>query len=309
MRARPETQIDALAWSDLQWVLVIKREGTLRAAARALRLSHPTLSRRVAELQDALGVHLFERDGRRLRLTAAGEDLARTAARIEPEVDGLSRRITGRDHRLQGVVRVSLTPSALAALAPALADFNARYPGIELEFLTGLTLANLTRREADIALRFTLDPPETLVGRKLSVFQQAVYASQQLTTYLRTQGDDQPESWPWIDWDEAHRHHSSARWVNEHLPNARVVARCESSMSMYLLVKAGVGVGFVPQMLAARDEELVPMQGQLPVFNRDIWVLTHEDLRTTGRIRVALEWLHTLLYVPDSGVWLGPPHL
>ena len=119
-----------LPWSDLRLVLAIQRERSLRGAAKRLRISHPTVSRRVADLQQGLGVMLLEREGRSLRLTAAGEDLAQTAARIEVEVDGLSRRIAGRDHRLQGCVRVALSPSMFAALAPYLSEFSALYPGI-----------------------------------------------------------------------------------------------------------------------------------------------------------------------------------
>lgn len=300
-------RVPDIPWSDLKLVLEIQRAGTLRAATDALGMSHPTLSRRIAELQDSLGVQLFERDGRRLKLTEAGEDLAQTAARIEPEVDGLGRRIAGRDHRLQGVVTVALSPSGFAALTPAVAAFRKRHPGIDLEFVTGLSLVNLTRREADVAVRFTHAPPETLVGRKVSQFQQAAYVHRSLQRRLRRKGKGAPFNWPWVDWDASHRHHSSARWIAEHVPGDRVTARCDSSMTMFQLVKAAVGVGFVPTMLAHGDPDLVPAEApvQLPVFNRDIWVLTHADLRRTGRVRAVVQWLGEVLHVDGGGVWLG----
>jgi DNA-binding transcriptional LysR family regulator len=296
-----------IPWSELKLVLAIQREGSLRGAAKALRISHPTVSRRVAELQDGLGVHLFEREGRRLRLTVAGEDLAATAARIEMEVDGLGRRIAGRDHRLEGVVRVALAPSMFAALAPALPDFSEVHPGIELELITSLGFASLTRREADIAIRHTDSPDEILVGRKLSVFEQAVYVTRSLEARLRATGNGDPLTWPWIDWDESHRHHSSARWVSENIEADKVVVRCDNSLTMYQLARAGMGVGYVPTMLAAPDPELVHVEPQeaFPVFHRGIWVLTHADLRNMGRIRATMQWLGELLRVKDGGVWLG----
>ncbi len=289
-----------IPWSELRLVLAIRREGSLRAAAAALRISHPTVSRRIHELQESLGVHLFERDGRRLRLTVAGEDLAETAARIETEVHGLGRRIAGRDHRLEGVVRVALSPTMLAALAPALPDFAAQYPGIQLDLSTSLGFASLTRREADVAIRFTNAPQETLVGRRLGVFESAAYIARSLWERVGAA----PEQWPWVDWDEAHQHHASALWMAEHMEGARVVARCESSLTMTQLVQAGVGAGFVPTMLATSDPGLVRLgEERFPTFHRDIWVLTHADLRSTGRVRATMDWIGELLRDADGGVW------
>ncbi|MEM7155713.1 MAG: LysR family transcriptional regulator [Myxococcota bacterium] len=296
-----------IPWSDLELVLSIDREGSLRGAAKALRISHPTVSRRIAVLQEKLGVHLFEREGRQLRLTAAGEDLAQTAARIEAEVDGLGRRIAGQDHRLEGRVTVAVSPSMLAGLMPALPDFAARHPGIELEFVTGLAIASLTRREADVAIRFTDTPLETLVGRRLGLFEQAVYVDRSLRARMLDEGRDDPRTWPWVDWDEAHRHHDSARWVSKTIDAGRVVVRGDSSLALYQLIKAGVGVGFSPTMLAGPDPQLmrVEVSPELPVFNRSIWVLTHADLRNTGRVRATVDWLGELLHVEGGGVWPG----
>lgn len=294
-------------WTELKLVLAVRREGSLRGAAKALRLSHATVSRRISELQEQLGVHLFEREGRALRLTVAGEDLAETAARIEAEVDGLGRRIAGQDHRLEGRVRVASAPAMLAALAPALPQFAEAYPGIELEWVTSLALASLTRREADVAIRQTESPQDTLVGRKHSLFEQAVYVRRSLGDRLRQAGQGDPLVWPWIDWDDSHSHHSSGRWVTEHVGAGRVVARCDSSLSMYLLIRAGLGVGFAPTMLASSDAELVRLEprAQFPVFQRSIWVLTHPDLRRMGRIRATMQWLGEVLHARDGGVWTG----
>lgn len=298
-----------LPWSDLKLVLAIGRQGSLRAAAKALRISHPTLSRRIGDLQHHLGVRLFEREGRSVRLTVAGEDLAQTAERIEVEVDGLGRRIAGRDHRLEGTVRIALAPSMFAALTPALPGFADLYPGIQLEFVTALTLASLTRREADVAIRQTDSPQETLVGRKLSSFEQAVFVSRVLQTRLRASNGDDPLAWPWIDWDESHRHHASASWVEANVERDRVAVRCDNSLTMYQLIRAGVGVGFAPTMLAAPDPELVRVDvaERLPTFTRGIWVLTHADLRDSGRVRATVQWLGNLLRVEGGGVWQGFP--
>ncbi len=250
---------------------------------------------------------LFEREGRKLKLTAAGQDLAQTAARIESEVHGLGRRIAGRDHQLQGVVRLSLAPSMFAALAPALPDYRTRYPGIQLELLTSLNFAHLARREADIAIRHTNSPHEVLVGRKLSLFEGAAYIHRDLLDSLQHRGLEDSGLWPWIDWDQAHQHHSAAQWVKENIEQKQIVARTDSSLAIYQLVRAGLGAGFAPTMLAAPDPKLVRLKpiADFPVFQRGIWVLTHEDLKDMGRIRATTEWLASILQVKDSKVWQG----
>jgi len=296
-----------IPWSDLELVLAIGRGGSLRAAAKSLGVSHPTVSRRLADLHASLGVSLFEKKGRRLRLTPAGEDLTATASRIEAEVDGLQRRIVGRDHRLEGNVRVSLSPTMFAALTPALPEFYTRYPRITLEFLTAITFASLTQREAEVAIRFTNSPQETLVGRRLGQFQQAVYIRQDRLAAFYAKGHDNPLRWPWIDWDEAHSHHSSACWVRDHVASEDVTLRCDNSLTMYQAVKAGVGVGFCPTMLAHPDPELVRVTTAhaMPTFERGLWVLTHADLRDTGRIRATTDWLGGVLRTEGGGVWQG----
>ncbi len=252
-------------------------------------------------------MQLFERKGRQLRLTPAGEDLARTAATIEAEVDGLRRRIAGRDHRLEGLVRVAVSPSMFAALSPALPEMTARHPGIVLEFVTGLAMTNLTRREADVAIRMTDAPPETLVGRRVSRFEQAVYVHRALRDRMLAQGHDDPRGWPWVDWDEGHRHHASARWMQANIDDSAVVTRCDSSLALHQMICAGAAVGFSPTMLAGPHPDLIRLESiaDFPVFHRPIWLLTHADLRSVGRVRATLDWLAELLAVDGGGPWQG----
>ena len=302
-------KMSQIPWNDLELVLMLQREGSMRAAAKELGTSHPTLSRRLRELQESIGVSLVERDGKRLRLTAAGEDLARTAARVEAEVDAVSLRIAGRDHRLEGVVRVALSPSMLAALAPFIPEFHALYPGIQLELSSSLTLASLTRREAEVAIRFTNSPHETLIGRRTSTFEQAVFIRQDLLEHYQQAGIEDPRDWSWVDWDDAHKHHESSSWVRANIEPARVVVRGDSSLALYNLIRSGVACGYAPTMLAVPDPTLVRAPagalGALPTFNRGIWVLTHEELKTNRRVRATADWIAELLRVADKGAWCG----
>ncbi len=153
---------------DLSTLLAIAREGTLAGAARRLRVNHSTVFRRLATIEARLETRLFERQGGSYVTTAAGEDLLRTAERVEAEVEALERRLSGQDLRLTGSLRMT-TPDDMAEILvmPLLRDFRRSYPDITVELILDNRMLNLTRREADIALRPTLEPPETLSGRRV----------------------------------------------------------------------------------------------------------------------------------------------
>lgn len=269
-------------WDDLRLVLAVARDGSLRGAASALRTSHATLSRHITELQERLGVRLFERHGRTLRPTEAGADLVGTAEQIEREVDGLTRRIAGRDFSLRGTVRVAMAPSLLQVLAPRLAELSAVHPDIRLELVTGLQLSNLGRREADVVVRVTDEPPPTLVGRRVARFMAAAYGRPDLLDALEPCAVG---AMPWVTWDERHAF-KPAIWVQRHVPRTAIRATADSETGMTDLVRAGVGVGYLPVVLADRDPRLRRLSGSMPTFEYALWVLTHPDLRHTPRVRV-----------------------
>lgn len=155
-------------WDDLRVFLAVARAGSLSGAARALSVNHSTVFRRIGAFEAALGVRLFERQSDGYLLTPAGEELRDGALRIEEEIASLSRKVAGQDLRLSGAVRVTTIDMLAFGLLPRhLARFRDAYPGIEIELVVGNTMLNLSRREADVALRVGNTPPETLVGRRV----------------------------------------------------------------------------------------------------------------------------------------------
>lgn len=272
----------SFSWDDLRIALAVAREGSVRAAAKQLLLSHATVSRRLAELSERAGVRLFARDGRRLRPTTAGLELVESAQRIEAEVDRVGLRVAGQDLSLRGTVRVALPSSMLRVLAPEIARMRDELPEIRLEIDTRLELSNLTRREADVAVRLTDAPQETLVGRKVGPFRVVAFGRRELIASGR------PLALPWVDWDEHHRGYRPARWVARHVPSASVRATADSEIAMLDLAREGVGVAFLPWVLASEEPLLVPVPG-VPSFETSIWVLTHPDLRQAGRVRVVMQ--------------------
>ena len=165
-------------WSDLRPFLAVARAGSLSAAARALGVNHSTVFRRIAALESALDVRLFDRLPNGYCLTAAGEEMLARAERVEAEVLGIDRRIAGQDVRPQGSVRVSTADTIAYGLLPRhLMSFREANPGITVELAVESRFVNLTRREADVALRPSRDPDGDMVGRRVSDIAFAVYGA------------------------------------------------------------------------------------------------------------------------------------
>src|SRR5215207_975180 len=149
------TMID---WDDVRYFLAVARGGSVRAAAERLGVNHSTVLRRIAQLEERLGAHMFEKLPSGYRLTAAGEEVLELANQMEASSHQLETRVFGRDQSVRGRLRVTLAPTLAAhLLMPDFADFARLHPDIELEILSSGELANLTNREADLAIRVVYD--------------------------------------------------------------------------------------------------------------------------------------------------------
>lgn len=275
-------------WDNLRIFLAVAREGSVRGAAGDLGVSHSTVSRRIDAFEQDLGVRLFERLPDGYVLTSFGEDMAQTTRRLEDAVNGLERRVLGQDARLRGDLRVTM-PDLLAAklLMPDLVAFGERYPDINLEVAISYTPFDLRRREADVAIRITREPPETLVGRKVITYARATYAS---LAYLACHDPEHaPESVTWIGWDDRSRH---PRWVRESsFPNASVRGRLNNAMVQLAAAKAGMGLAMLPCFMGDTETDLRRVPPGRPEPAWDIWILTHEDLRATARVRAFMDFM------------------
>jgi DNA-binding transcriptional LysR family regulator len=286
--------MNAMNWDDLRYILAMQRARTLQAAAKTLSVSHTTVNRRLSEIEERLGVKLFERSGSGYLPTAAADDICSAAQDIEGMVDDLQRRIEGQDEQLAGVIRVTTTDTLLhGVLADCFASFRRAQPEIALDVVVSNAFFNLNRRESDIAIRPSSEPPENLVGRRLGTLNSAIYGER---SYLaaRPFGDD----WNRYDWvapSDAMAHLNQHRWVQHHVDPARVALRVDSLLGMKDVVQAGVGVGPLMCLLAEAEPTLVPLGPPLAELATEVWMLTHRDLRRTPRIRAFMDHLSTSL--------------
>lgn len=271
-------------WDDLRYALAVAEAGSLAGAARALGVNHTTVLRRVAGFERALGLRLFERLPTGYALTAGGEELVAAARAIGAGVASLERKLAGTDLRLEGTLRLTTTDTLMASvLPPVLAAFRAEQPGIELEVSVANAVANLTRRDADVAIRPASAPPETLVGRRAAGVAYAVYAAPGWSAATGLADQD------WIGPDDSLAGTSVARWLRRERPGARFALRADSYVAMREAAAAGLGLAALPCYLGDSSANLRRVGPPLPGLASELWVLTHADLRRTARVRAFTE--------------------
>jgi len=279
-----------IPWGDLKTVLAIAETGSLSGAARRLGVSHATVFRRLGAIEQRLGVKLFERDTGGYAPTPAGEDVAGAAKRIEAEVVGIERRVAGRDLLPSGSLRLTTTDTLLAGLlTPILAGFRCDYPDISLEISVSNAPLSLSRREADVALRVTQAPPESLVGRRIGRIAQAVYGAAAACP-AQAPGAG-PALASWVGPDETLWYPQLDAWMKRQGHEARCAYRVDSLKGIHWAVRAGIGVAVLPCYMGDADQDLVRLGEPIPEMGADLWLLTHPDLRRVMRVRAFIDYV------------------
>lgn len=277
-------------WNEPRLVLAVHRAGSLTAAASMLGIDHSTAYRRLNALEKRLGVRLFERlPGGSYQATPAGERMASAAERMEDEALSLDRDIAGRDHRLSGRLRVTSSETlAYSRLTPHLAAFRQAHPGIVVELAITNRVLNLSRREADIALRPVRPRENDLWGRKLADVAWMLYASPALLEAIggMLPSAEEVARHPLVGWEEDVAGIVAADWLGSVAPAAAFVYRTSSLVNQLVAAKAGIGVALLPCYLGDGHPELArALAGSIPELAGELWMVTHADLKGTARVR------------------------
>ena len=275
-----------LNWDDLRVVLAVAREGSLSGAARSLRVTHSTVFRRLAVIEQNLGVRFFERFRDGYAATPAGEAAALLAARLADEIAELERRLSGQDMRPSGAVRIATADTIWPLVCTHVPEFRARHPEIVPEFTISNAMANLTRREADIAIRPVPEVPEHLVARRIAGITHALYASPDYLTRNKTAEFSSQE---WIELEDTVAPTVIGRWLHQHTRSGKVVLTVDALAALRDAVRAGLGLAMLPCYLGDSDQGLCRVAATPPDVPRSaLWLLTHDDLRRTPRVRAAM---------------------
>lgn len=280
-------------WDVLRYVLAIYREKTLSSAAATLGVTRTTVGRRLKEAEDALGVRLFDRSDEGFTATAAGDELAATALRLEEEIHVTEGRLLGRDAELRGRLRVSTLDFIFAGFPEVFASFMRRYPGVDLTVGVTSERVSLIRREADVALRVGNSPGERLVGRRVGRLQFEAYAARSLVERLGPGAS--LADFPWLHADERSDGRWLDAWLTKNAPGAKVSFRSDDYAVRRRALSAGIGVHFLACFDGDAEPGLVRIGARLSDEARDLWVLTLPELRNNSRIRAFMDHVHGAL--------------
>ncbi|HEX6442381.1 MAG TPA: LysR family transcriptional regulator [Stellaceae bacterium] len=295
-RPEPATQRSpssrgTMDWDGVRVFLAIAREGSMRAAGRALGLSQPTIARRLTGFEAGFGGQpLFDRLPEGVRLNAAGDQLLSAAKDAERAMLALERRRAAASPVLNGTVRISTGECASGFLARCLSGTTTPLPsGITLEFVQSLQPAALTRREADLALRH--QPPESgdYYVAKLGTFAVAVY---------RRRGEATDA---WVAYTEGQARneeqvHEPARWVERQIGAAGnpVALRAPTLLMHVEAIRAGTGRGVIPCYIGDGHPLLERLTAPIPELAATYWMIVHRDLRRAPCVRAVIDWMKLL---------------
>ena len=274
-------------WDDLRVFLTLAREGTLTTAAKALGVSHPTVARRVQALEKQIGARLFERLPDRFVPTSAGEELLADTEAMEKAALSIHRRSAGLSDTVSGVVRLSAGEAMAALIARHLPWLRAQLRQIEFEVIASHTLANLSRREADLLIREQVPELAGIVTRKLGRVAYAVYAARDFAVRRTTPAA--LGALPWIGFDDDHSYMPGQHWLLER--SAARGPRCAATTGWCCTRRcaSAPGLAVLPCYLGDPDPALRRVGGVIPEVFADQWLLVHRDLRALPRVRAVMD--------------------
>lgn len=297
MRAEVERLIWRLMfdWNDLRYFLAVAREGSTLAAGRSLRVSQTTVSRRIAALEAALGVRLFEKRQAGYSLTPAGHELVARAEAVEAATDGFSEAASASSRDVTGTVRITTEEIfANALLGPLLPELHRLHPEIRIDLDTAQTVRDLGAGEADISLRSTsAEQASGLVGRRLAPDDWSVYCSRE---YAARNGIPRSlqelRAHPIIGGGGGNLWIQYQAWLRTLGLDDQVAMHHATSGGLLAGVRSGFGVAALPCIVADADPELIRCLDPRTQHGRMLWLFTHERVRHSPRVRIVIDFLY-----------------
>jgi DNA-binding transcriptional LysR family regulator len=285
-------------WNDLRYFLAVADQGSTLAAGRALRVSQTTVARRIAALEESLGLLLFEKRQAGYTLTPAGEELVERARQVEAATDGFAEASAALARDTSGVVRITTQEIfANTLLGPMLRELHELHPDIVIEIDTQQELLDLGAGEADIGLRSTAgEAAAGIVGRCIGIDDWTLYCSrdyadrhgvprtrEELTKHVIIGGGGGKL---WLHYEA---------WLRSLGLEGQVAMHHATSTGLLSAVRSGFGIAVLPCMVADAEPDLVQCIPPRANHNRSMWLLTHERVRHTPRVRLVIDFLYERL--------------
>lgn len=274
-------------WDDYRFFLAVARAGSLKGAAEKLRVDQATVGRRIQALQTGLGAQLLEKRSDGFFLTAAGSRILGHVEAAEESMLAVDRAILGRDERVEGTVRLAM-PGALANqwLIKSLSPLFKKHPKLELQFLTGPEVLNLSRREADLAVRLVRPQQKDLKARKIGALRLGLYGQKEMGA------GDLAEA-PFVGLFESATSELEAAFLRSLKFEPRYCLRSAAWESVFTAVKAGLGIGILPTFMGEEDRSLKLLQEDRA--EAPLWLVVHPEVAESARVRATIDHLTKVL--------------
>jgi DNA-binding transcriptional LysR family regulator len=290
-------------WSDLKFLLALKRAGSLAGAARALHVDDSTVSRRLAALEETLGTQLFRRSPDGLVFTPAGCAAAETAAQMELEIARLEKTIAGADDTDEGTVKLTFPEGFMPYIVEGVAQLTCKHPRLNVELLSATRILDLARGEADVALRAFRSTQPGLVARKLGSLGWGLFTSDAYVSRKGMPAPDRLADHDIICFQESLKTTPGQVWLDEHGKSARVVMRGNDTHSIALATLQGMGVSVLPCFLAVAHPGLKRVSPGV-VAAADVFAVMAADLKHLQRVRAVVDML-VELFTKHSALFAG----
>jgi molybdate transport repressor ModE-like protein len=265
-------------WDDLRLFLEVARTGSISGAAKKLGVQHSTVSRRLRKLEQSLEARLLERKSGGYELTPAGEEIKQAADRMESEVLHVDGAVLGKDTNLVGPLKVAaINNMATGVLMPMFASFSRNYPRVELHIEVSNIDSSLSQRDADVAIRLTNSPNETLIGKRMVTVASTIYGSRDYLKSLRELGEE--PKWIGVNCCAFHR-----SWTKHSCKDQEHNFFSDDTLLTLSAIREGLGVSYLPCFMGDTDPQLERYSDPDPEHNLGLWILLHPDLKRTARV-------------------------
>jgi DNA-binding transcriptional LysR family regulator len=279
-----------LSWDDFRYVKAIADTRSLAGAAERLHVNHSTVFRRLGQIEEQLGSRLFERGRAGYALTTSGEQMVELAERMGDEIVSFERKVTGQDLRPSGELRVTTSDVLLLhLLSEVLAGFRRAYPEILVDVLVSNQRLNLSKRDADVAVRATYHNPDPQSGSMVAHIAWAVFGSTALAAQHLDPITDAGR-YDWVSFSDQVALARATKWLKDRAADKRVVYKVNTMIGLAEAAAGGIGLVLLPCYVGAAVAGLARLSPILPELEGELWVMTHPDLRNTARVRAFVEY-------------------
>ncbi|MEC8164261.1 MAG: LysR family transcriptional regulator [Pseudomonadota bacterium] len=279
-------------WDDMRVFLAVARDGSLSAAARHLKVTQPTVGRRLGQLESDLGTRLFDRLPDGFVPTQAGEELLPIAEDMEKAAHALQRRQATLADTVSGTVRLSVFEVPAQFMTIHLPAIRANLPEIEIELSVNHMNANLSRREADLVLQVCLPDTPGLIARKLGELSYAVYGSRAYVAATpAARGNKRYQDCEWVAFDDDHVYFDGQTGLREKLAGRAPAIRMNNGHAIHDAVRNGAGLGVLPCFAGDSDPDLVRLTAPIQGVESDLNLVVHRDLKRVPSVRAVMDEL------------------